>query len=105
MSRTPSPNLAERREQLLHRSAQLREQLAQRAQVFRPALRAADKIGVGAQWMRRNPVWGLLGAAALVGVAVTRPGAALRLTMRAWSGWQLLRRVRPVAAGLLRRFF
>ena len=101
---TPShQSLAARREELLLRSAQLREQLAQHAQVFRPALRAADKVRDGAQWVRRNPAWPLLGAAALAGMAAIRPRAALRLTARAWSGWQLLRRVRPVVAALLRR--
>jgi len=96
-------DLAARREELLLRSAQLREQLAQHVQVFRPALRTADKVRDGVQWARRNPVWMLLGATALAGIVVMRPRAALRLTARAWSSWQLLRRVRPVATGLLRR--
>ncbi|MDR0457584.1 MAG: YqjK-like family protein [Burkholderiaceae bacterium] len=96
-------DLADRRAALLLRSAQLREQLAWRAQVLRPAVRAADKVHAGARWARRNPVWLLLGAAALTGVALTRPRAALRLAGRAWSGWLLLRRAWPVAASLLRR--
>jgi hypothetical protein len=96
-------DLAARRQELLLRSAQLREQLAQRAQVFQPALRAADKVRDGARWARRNPAWALLGAAALAGMAAARSRTVLRLAMRAWTGWQLLRRVRPVVAGLLRR--
>jgi hypothetical protein len=96
-------DLAARRAVLLLRSAQLREQLAQRAQVFRPALHAADKVRAGAQWARRNPAWMLLSAAALAGMAVVRPRAALRLTGRVWSGWQLFNRVRPLVTGLLRR--
>jgi len=104
MSRLPEPSLAERREVLLRRSAQLREQLVQRARVLRPALRAADRIGEGAQWVRHNPAWMLLGAAALTGMAVVRPGIALRLVMRVWSGWRLLRRVRPIITEL-RQFF
>jgi hypothetical protein len=96
-------SLAAQRAALLLRSAQLREQLAQRAQVLRPAVRAADKMRAGAQWAQRNPVWLLLGAAALAGMAATRPRAILRLAGRAWSSWPLLRRVWPVAAGLLRR--
>jgi hypothetical protein len=105
MSRYPHSrqNLAAQRAALLLRSAQLREQLAGHAQVFRPAVRAADTVRAGAQWLRRNPGWTLLGAAALTGFALVRPRAALRLATRAWSGWQLLRRVRPVVAGLLRR--
>ena len=104
MSSRPEPTPAERREALLRRSAQLRERLAQRARVFRPALRVADKIGGGAQWMRSNPTWALMGAAALAGVVAVRPGAAVRLAVRAWSGWQLLRRARPII-GKLRQFF
>ncbi|MDR2992169.1 MAG: YqjK-like family protein [Burkholderiaceae bacterium] len=101
----PSPSrqdLAARHQELLLRSAQLREQLAQHAQIFRPALHVADKVRGGAQWMQRNPVWPLLGAAAL-GMAAMRPRMVLRLTARAWSGWQLLRRVRPAVTTLLRR--
>jgi len=94
-------DLAARRQELLLRSAQLREQLAQRAQVFQPALRAADKVRDGARWVRRNPAWALLSAAALAGVAAVRPRAALRLTMRAWTGWQLLRRAKPVLGTVL----
>jgi hypothetical protein len=105
MNRDPHPpqDRTARREELLLRSAQLREQLAQRVQVFRPALRTADKVREGAQWVRRNPAWMLLGAAALGGMAVMRPAMVLRLTARAWSGWLLLRRVQPVVAALRRR--
>jgi len=96
-------DMAAQREALLLRSAQLREQLAQHAQVFRPAVRAADKVCAGARWAQRNPAWLLLSAAALTGMAAARPRAVLRLAARAWSGWQLLRQVRPVAAKLWRR--
>jgi hypothetical protein len=102
-------NFAARRQELLLRSAQLREQLAQRVQVFGPTLRVVDKVRDGAQWVQRNPIWPLLSVAALAGMAgmagmaVMRPRAALRLTTRAWAGWQLLRQMQPVVAALLRR--
>jgi hypothetical protein len=96
-------NLAARRAALLLRSAQLREQLAGHAQAFRPAVLVADRVRTGTQWLQRNPAWALLGAAALAGMTVVRPRATWRLAARAWSGWQLLRRVQPVVTGLLRR--
>jgi hypothetical protein len=95
--------LAARRQELLLRSAQLREQLAQHGQIFRPALRAADKVRNGAKWVQCNPIWSLLGVAALAGMAVVRPRTVLHLTTRAWSVWQLLRRVPPVVTALLRQ--
>jgi len=105
MSQDPDSrqNLAERRAALLLRSEQLREQLAGHAQALRPAALAADRVRAGAQWLQRNPAWTLLGAAALTSMAVVRPRVTLRLAARAWSGWQLLRRVQPMVAGLLRR--
>lgn len=103
MSATPTQDLLARRDQLRLRSALLREQIAQRAQVLRPALRLADRARAGAGWASRHPAWlALAGGAALAALA-TRPKRALTLGLRAWSAWQVLQRVRPVFAALLGR--
>ena len=96
--------LAARREQLRLRSAQLREQLAHRVTVVQPAFRAADRVREGASWVQSNPALIALAGAALLGAAVVRPKAMLGLGLRAWSGWQMFQRVRPVANAFLRQF-
>lgn len=93
-----------RREQLRMRSAQLREQLAQRANVVQPAFRAADRVREGASWVQSNPAVIALVGAALAGAVLARPKAVLGLGLRAWSGWQMFQRVRPVANAFLRQF-
>lgn len=100
----PARDLAARREQLLQRSAHLREQLGQRARVLRPALRTVDRVRGGAQAVRANRSWVLLAGAALAGAALVRPRAVLGLGLRAWSGWQAFQRVRPIARTLMRQF-
>jgi len=99
-------DLAARKEQLRLRSEQLREQIAARAQVLRPGLRLADRVRSGMQSVRklnhRHHSLMLLGAA-LLGVTLSRPRAALTLGLRLWSGWQVLRRVQPVVGSLWRR--
>ena len=102
-SPVPPQDLAARREQLLLRSAQLREQLGGRARVLRPALRTVDRVRGGAQAVRENRTWVLLGGAALAGAVLVRPRWVLGLGLRAWSGWQAFQRVRPIARTLLRQ--
>lgn len=97
-------SLAERRQQLLLRSAQLREQVGRRAGVLQPALHWNDRLRGGLQALRRHQGLGLLGGAALLGVVFTRPRLAVNLGLRAWSGWQLFRRVQPLAFALWRQF-
>ena len=97
-------DLAARREQLLLRSAQLREQLGGRARVLRPALRTVDRVRGGAQAVRENRTWVLLGGAALAGAVLVRPRWVLGLGLRAWSGWQAFQRVRPLARTIMRQF-
>ncbi|MFD2376969.1 hypothetical protein ACFSTJ_05225 [Ottowia pentelensis] len=63
-SHTRPRELAARREHLLLRSAQLREQIGARTQVLRPAFRAVDRVRGGARAVRSNRGWVLLGAAA-----------------------------------------
>ena len=79
-------DLAARRERLLLRSAQLREQLGSRARVLRPALRTVDRVRGGAQAVRDNRSWVLLGGAALVGAVLVRPRLMMGLGLRVWSG-------------------
>ncbi|MCL1962147.1 MAG: hypothetical protein FWG56_10345 [Desulfovibrionaceae bacterium] len=101
------PGLAARKEQLRLRSMQLREQIAARAQVLRPGLRAVDRVRGGvraARGLHRDyrHLTLLLGVV-LAGAALARPRAMLNLGLRAWSLWQVWRRVRPAVNGLLRR--
>ncbi len=102
-STAPPLDVAARREHLLLRSAQLREQLGARSRVLRPALRTVDRVRGGAQAVRENRTWVLLGGAALAGAVLVRPRWVLGLGLRAWSGWQAFQRVRPIARTLLRQ--
>ena len=80
MKDDPSLNLATRREQLRLRSAQLREQIAVRSQVFQPAFRATDRVRGGVRsvrGVRDNRALLMLGGAALAGALLVRPRAAL----------------------------
>jgi len=96
-------DLLARREQLRARSARLREQIARRAQVMRPALRLADRLRAGAHWALGHPAGLALAGAAVLGALAARPRQTLSLGLRIWSGWQMLRRARPVVRALLRR--
>jgi hypothetical protein len=94
---------AARREQLVLRSAQLREQLRVGTGVLRPAFRAADRVRGGVDRVCEHPgVWLVL-AAALAGMAVVRPRLVMGLGLRAWSGWQLAQRARPLLRLVLRQ--
>lgn len=95
--------LTERREQLLLRSTQLRQQLGQRARVLQPALRLNDRLGEGMQVLRQHPSLGWAAAATLLGLTVARPRLVFGLGLRAWSGWRLFRRAQPLAFALWRQ--
>ncbi|MFV0678767.1 YqjK family protein [Ottowia sp.] len=98
-------SLVARREQLRLRSAQLREQIAARTSVLQPGLRAVDRVRQGvstARDLRHNHALILLGVAALAGATLARPRAMVNLGLRAWSGWQVFRRVQPVLNSFLR---
>jgi hypothetical protein len=96
-----STDLTARREQLCQRSAQLRERIAERAQVLKPGLRAVDRVRNGVRAAQDNPVWLLLGVA-LAGAALARPRAVFDLGLRVWSGWRLWRRIRPLVSDVPR---
>lgn len=96
--------LAERRAQLRLRSAQLREQVSHQMQVTQPVFRAADRVREGASWVKSNPAIILLAGAAVLGAVAARPKAVVGLGLRAWTGWQMFQRVRPIANAFLRQF-
>ena len=98
-----STDLAARREQLRLRSAQLREQIAVDTRVLRPGFRAVDRMRGGVQSVRDPRAVVLLVGAALVGATLARPRAMVNLGLRAWSGWQVFRRVRPLVGSFLRQ--
>jgi hypothetical protein len=45
----------------------------------------------------------LLAGAAVAGAVLARPRAAVNLGLRAWSGWQLFRRLQPVVNTFMRQ--
>jgi hypothetical protein len=90
-----SPELLRRRERLLLRSAQLREDWSQQVQVLRAPLGLADQARAGVQWLAHHPQWPL-GAALLI--VLLRPGRALRWASYAWQGYGVYRRVQRVLA-------
>lgn len=98
----PVRDLAARREQLLLRSAQLRERLNARASVLRPAWRAADRVRDGLRTAREHRALVLMIGTALGAALLARPRRVVGLGLKAWSGWQLVRRVRPLARAVRR---
>ena len=88
MNDDPSLNLATRREQLRLLSAQLREQIAVRSQVFQPAFRATDRVRGGVRsvrGVRDNRALLMLGGAALAGALLVRPRALRRSASATYS--------------------
>jgi hypothetical protein len=83
--------LAERRLQLVQRSAELRHQLAQDAMVMAPWLGAADGVRALGWWAKRHPAW--VGAAVAT-LAVLKPRRAVSWGLKAWSGWRMWQRAR-----------
>ncbi len=91
-----TPDRAEvllRRERLLLRSGQLRQDWAQQVQVLRKPLGLADQARAGAHWLMQHPEWPIGVATLLI---VLRPGRALRWASYAWQGYGLYRRVQRV---------
>lgn len=79
-SSKPSSQL--RRQQLLQRSDQLRQQLAAQSSALQPALQAVDKCRSGVNWVRENRGLVGLATAAAFGFALSRPRQALMLGQR-----------------------
>jgi hypothetical protein len=82
-----------RREQLLLRSGQLRNDWSQQVQVLRAPLGVADQARAATQWLVQHPEWPL---GALTLMVVLRPGRALRWATYVWQGYGLYRRVQKV---------
>lgn len=83
--------LAERKQRLLIRSAELRVGLAHDARALAGPLAAADQAVAGAQWLRAHP---LVPLGTLLALAVLRPRRALAWGARLWWGAGLMRRLR-----------
>lgn len=77
--------LALRKERLLLRSEQLREDVAAQSQALTPWLRLAEAPRSAWDWLLRHPLWVVTGAAAL---AAWRPRWVWRWGWRAWSVWR-----------------
>lgn len=101
--RTSPADLAARREQLRLRSAQLREQLAARTHVMRPAFRAADRVRGGVDLVQQNPALIALAGAAVAGALLVRPRAVVSVGLKLWTGWQTFHRFRPLINTFLRQ--
>ncbi len=82
--------LAQRRQQLLDRSAVLRQRLGQDALALRGPLALADQVRSGWRWLQAHPQWAGLG---MVLLAVWRPRRVVRLGGRLWAGWRLWQRL------------
>ena len=105
MKRLRHEDLQLRKLMLLQRSAVQRQMLAiQARQIMAPAVRVADRVRAGGQWVRAHPAL-VAGAAALM--LAWRPKAVLGLAARSLglSRWQTFRTVtwpllRPGLAGI-----
>lgn len=96
MHRRQHQLLLQRQQQLLLRSAALRQTLAQQAGALQSPLALADQLRAGGHWLRRHPVWSLAGLGLLV---FRRPRIILRWLPRLLGGWQLYLRLRDWLQG------
>jgi hypothetical protein len=87
--------LIRRREELRHRSARLRVEWRQQAEVLRRPLGLVDQARTATQWLARHPEWPL-GAAVLI--VLLRPSRALRWAGYAWQGYGVYRKVQKLMA-------
>ena len=84
-------DLAVRRRQLVSRSAQVREQLVVQSSALLPLLAVGDRVRAVIHWVRQHP--GVV-LTFTVAVVITRPRAAWRWGLRAWSVVRFIRTVR-----------
>lgn len=87
---TLPPRPAQRREQLLMRSAALRLQFAHDSHALDAPLALADRVRDSLLWLRGHP--GLVGGA-VVALVVLRPRQAWRWAARGWWSWRLWQRL------------
>lgn len=95
----PPPSLAERRERLLVRSAELRQRIAQDGGALAPPLALADGLREGWRWLRTHPEWP---AGAALALLLLKPRRALRWASRGWWAWRLWQRARRALDAALR---
>jgi hypothetical protein len=91
--------LALKKQRLQMRSEELRRQIGERIAAASPLLTGAAKLRDAFAWLRAHP---LLPIAVAIAYAVARPGRAWRWGRRAFTAWQLLKRIAgwiAVAAG------
>lgn len=96
-------NLLVRRDRLKMRSDFLRNQLTFQAGGAKPALRAADRLADGLDWVKAHPGLVAVGVAALLGAVVARPRAFMRVGSRAFAAWQIVQRTQPMVRAFMRR--
>jgi len=78
-----------RRQRILLRSAQLRNDLARQSEVLKAPLAQMDRVKQGVQWLRRHPI--AMAALAAATVAL-KPRNAMSKIGRAWTVWTMVRR-------------
>lgn len=83
--------LVVRQQRLLVRSAKLRLNLADQAQLFKRPLVVADQAQAALQWLYRNPKWPL---GALLALVVLRPRRTIIWGGRLWWAWKIFNRAR-----------
>lgn len=96
-------DLLARRDALKMRSDYLRQQLSVKVKNIQPAFRATDHIADGLGWVKAHPGAVAVVGAALLGAAVARPRAFMRLGTRALAAWQMVQRVQPMVRAFTRR--
>ena len=92
-------DLALRRELLLARSTQLRQQIVVRSAVLAPLLTFGDRLRAAGYWLRRHPEAVIVFA---LGVTTVRPRVAWRWGVRAWTAGRFYLRLREQLAELSR---
>ena len=90
MLRSRHLELAQRQQQLLLRSAELRASLGQQARVLQTPLALADQVRAGLQWLRTHPIWPI---GALLLIALKRPRRALLWASRVGIGMDVYKKV------------
>jgi hypothetical protein len=92
--------LALKKQQLVSRSAVLRQDWRRHASILEPWCTGVDRVRDAGRWLRQHPQW-------LAGVATTllvaRPRAVFRWSRRAFAAFGYWRQVRGWLAGPLRR--
>lgn len=87
--------LLARKQQLLARSANLRERLMAQTAEFSPVLSVVDRVSGGIATLRQHPEW-VVGALAFV--AVARPRFVWRWARRGLVGWRTWSSLRDLLA-------